>query len=102
MHGWGVAVFVILLLLGIAVVQGIVWTVIIVWWRRRTRTGKAQLTAELEAETLLRQPEKGTYRGATAPGYPIVKNNGVIALSSRRLVFLTVTGKRIEIAVADI
>ena len=50
----------------------------------------------------LRPPEKARYRGATAPNYPGVSNNGVIALTERRLVFLTVTGKSIEIPVSEI
>jgi hypothetical protein len=47
-------------------------------------------------------PEKGVYRGATAPGYPVVNNNGTIALTERRLVFVTVTGKLIDIPIAEI
>jgi hypothetical protein len=102
MHGSGIVIFVISLVLGIFAAQGIVWAIIILWLRRRTRAAQAQLVVDLEAETLLRRPEKGNYRGATAPGYPFVKNRGVIALSMRRLVFITLTGKTIEIPVADI
>ena len=38
--------------------------------------------------------EKGVYRGATAPGYPAVRNNGRIALTRRRLVFVTSPASR--------
>jgi hypothetical protein len=100
--GWKVAEFVVLLVLGIAAVQALIWIPIIAWWRRRSRAAKARLAAEIESETPIRPPEKGLYRGATAPGYPGVNNNGTIALTARRLVFITLTGKLIEIPVSDI
>ena len=75
---------------------------IIVWWRRRFRAAQARLAAGLDAETLVRPPEKGNYRGATAPEYPLVVNSGVIALITRRLVFATLTGKTIEIPLTEI
>jgi len=62
----------------------------------------AELATELEGEQVIRGPEKGNYRGATAPGYPVVKNNGVLALTRRQLVFQTLTGKAIEIPVDTI
>jgi hypothetical protein len=86
----------------IAAVQALIWIPIIVRWRRKARTATAKLTAAIESETAIRSPEKGVYRGATAPGYPVVSNNGTIALTERRLIFVTVTGKLIEIPVAEI
>jgi hypothetical protein len=99
---WSIVAFVFALLLGIAALQAMIWIPIIMWWRRRSRAARAQLAAAIESETVLRPPEKGNYRGATATGYPFVKNNGVIALTRRRLVFLTLTGKWIEIPLAEI
>ena len=93
------AVFVVLLVLGILAVQVLIWIPIIVWFRRRSRRVAAELATELQSETVVRPPEKGNYRGSTAPGYPVVKNNGLIALTQRRLVFRTLTGKAIEIPV---
>jgi hypothetical protein len=93
------AVFVVLLVVGILAVQALVWIPIIVWFRRRSRRVAADLATELASETVVRPPEKGNYRGATAAGYPIVKNNGLIALTQRRLVFRTLTGKAIDIPV---
>jgi hypothetical protein len=93
------AVFVVLLVVGILVLQALIWIPIIVWFRRRSRRVAAELALELEGEQVVRPPEKGNYRGATAPGYPVVKNNGLIALTQRRLVFRTLTGKAIEIPV---
>jgi hypothetical protein len=94
--------FVFALVLGIAAIQALVWIPIIVWWRRRSRAARAQLAVAIESETVVRPPEKGTYRGATAPGYPVVRNSGVITLTGRRLVFLTLTGKTIDIPVNEI
>ncbi|OBK38364.1 hypothetical protein A5658_26435 [Mycobacterium sp. 1245111.1] len=101
-NGWKVAEFVTLLILGIAAVQALIWIPIIVWWRRRARAAKARLLVAIDSETPIRPPEKGIYRGATAPGYPGLNNNGTIALTARRLVFITLTGKLIDIPVADI
>jgi hypothetical protein len=89
--------FIAVLLAGIAGVQLLVWTPIIVWFRRRRRAALGRLTAAIAAETVIRAPEQASYRGATASGFPRVNNNGVIALTSERLVFLTLTGTFIEL-----
>jgi hypothetical protein len=99
---WTIVEFVALLVVGIAVLQALVWIPIILRWRRKTRAASAQIAAAIESETVVRRPEKGIYRGATAPGYPIVSNNGTIALTDRRLIFLTITGKIIEIPRTEI
>jgi hypothetical protein len=99
---WTIAGFVVALVAGIAAVQALVWIPIILWFRRRYRAAQARLASELATETIQRGPEKGIYRGATAPNYPAVINNGMIALTRQRLVFLTVTGKLIEIPLAAI
>jgi hypothetical protein len=103
-NAWKVTEFVALLLLAIAAVQALVWVPIIVWWRRRARAASARLAAAIESETVIRPPEKGIYRGSTAPGYPAVYNNGTIALTDRRLIFVTVTvtGRIIDVPRADI
>jgi len=96
------ALFVVLLVVGILALQLLIWIPIIVWFRRRSSRVLSELATELEGEQVIRGPEKGNYRGATAPGYPAVKNNGVLALTHRRLVFRTLTGKAIEIPVETI
>ncbi|HXS87542.1 MAG TPA: hypothetical protein VN741_18095 [Mycobacterium sp.] len=101
-NGWKVAEFIALLVLAIAAVQALIWIPIIVWWRRRARAAKERLAVAIESETRIRPPEKALYRGATAPGYPVVNNNGTIALTARRLVFITLTGKLIDIPVSEI
>ncbi|WIM88627.1 hypothetical protein PT015_03795 [Candidatus Mycobacterium wuenschmannii] len=101
-NAWDTVGFVALIVLGIAAVQAVIWIPIIVWWRRKSRVARVRLEAALESETPVRPPEKGVYRGATAPGYPVVNNNGTIALSARRLIFITLTGKLIDVPVAQI
>ena len=95
-------VFVVVLVIGILAVLVLIWIQILVWLRRRSRAVAEHLATELEGETMVRAPEKGSYRGATAPGYPTVKNTGLIALTKRRLVFRTLTGKAIDIPVESI
>jgi hypothetical protein len=93
------AMYVALIVVGVLAVLALVLIPIIVWLRRRGRAVADQLATEIEGETILRAPEKGSYRGATAPGYPAVKNTGLIALTGRRLVFRTLTGTVIEVPV---
>ncbi len=95
-------VFVIVLVGGILAVQLLIAVPLVIWWRRRSRQVAAWLAAELEGDTVVLGPEKGAYRGATAPGYPVVKNNGMIALTRRRLIFRTLTNTTIEVPVAEI
>jgi hypothetical protein len=73
-----------------------------VWWRRRSRAASTRLAAAIKSETVIRPPEKGIYRGSTAPGYPTVKNNGTIALTDRRLIFVSVTGRIVDISRTEI
>jgi len=95
-------VFVILLVVGILAVLVVIWIPIVIWLRRRSGATAERLTTEIQGETVLRPPERGSYRGATAAGYPVVKNTGLIALTQRRLVFRTLTGKTIDVPVASI
>jgi hypothetical protein len=96
------AVFVVVLVAGILAAQLMVWIPIHLWFRRRSRAVAARLASEMESELVIRPPERASYRGATAPGYPIVKNDGVIALTRRRLLFQTFTGKVVEVPVTEI
>ncbi len=91
------AILVVLIVVGVLIVLALVWIPVVVWLRRRGRVAAGQLAADIEGETVVLAPEKGSYRGATAPGYPVVKNTGMIALTSRRLVFRTLTGNVIEV-----
>ena len=96
------AAFVVLLIVGILAVQVAIWIPVLMWFRRRGRAIAAQLQKEMEAEGIVRGPENGSYRGATVPGYSVVKNNGVIVLTRRRVIFRTLTGKVMEVPVDTI
>ncbi len=92
-----IAMFVLTLVLGIAVALALVATPFIVVYRRRYRGALDRLDAELGREAVILPPQKGVYRGATAPSFPSVKNNGKMALTRERLAFVTYTGKTIDI-----
>ena len=96
------ALFVVLLVVVILALLVLIWIPILVWLRRRSSAVAVQLAAEIAAERVVRPAEKGSYRGATAPGYPTVKNTGLIALTDRRLAFRTLTGKAIDVPVESI
>lgn len=72
------------------------------WLRRRAENASVQLADEIQGEQVVLPPERGSYRGATAPGFSKVKNTGIIALTRRRLVFRTLTGKTVEVPVDSI
>lgn len=91
--------FVIVLVGGILALQALIAVPTVIWWRRRSRAVAAWMAAELDGETVVLGPEKGAYRGANVPGYPVVKNNGMIALTRRRLIFRTLTNTTIEVPV---
>jgi hypothetical protein len=93
------AMYVASIVVGVLALLALILIPIIVWLRRRNRAVAEQLATEIAGEAVVRAPEKGSYRGATAPGYPVVKNTGLIALTKRRLVFRTLTGKTIEVPV---
>ena len=93
------AILVVLIVVGVLIVLALVWIPVVVWLRRRGRAAAGQLATDIEGETAVLGPEKGSYRGATAPGYPAVKNTGMIALTRRRLVFRALTGTLIEVPV---
>jgi hypothetical protein len=52
-------VLVVAIVVGILIVQVLVWIPIIVWFRRRSRVVAGRLVTEIEGETVIRSPEKG-------------------------------------------
>ena len=91
-----IAIHVILLVVGIAIVLALIALPFVLVYRNKYRGAARQLDTELATETVIRPFEKGNYRGATAPGFPTVKNSGRIALTRRRIVFLSLTGTTIS------
>lgn len=72
------------------------------WFRRRRRVVAGRLESELAAETTIRPAESASYRGSTFAEHPTISNDGLIALTRSRLFFRTLTGKAIDIPMADI
>lgn len=100
--GVSIAESVAAIVLGIAAVNLLIWIPVILWFRRRSREAHARLAAAIAGEKVICPAEKGNYRGSTAPGYPMVNNNAVIALTNRQLICITVTGKTIQLPLTSI
>ncbi|EHB47755.1 hypothetical protein MycrhDRAFT_5881 [Mycolicibacterium rhodesiae JS60] len=92
-----IAITIVLIVVGVAIVLALIVLPIVLIYRNKYRAAAQQLDTELAAETIIRPLEKGNYRGATAPGFPTVKNSGRIALTRRRVVFVTFTGTTISV-----
>ena len=92
-----------LLILGIALLQVMIWVPIVRWMRKRSVAAQAALEAEIAAsgERVVRGPEQGEYRGASG-GYSQVKGNCRLVLTDRRLAFVKVTGGRVDVPVDQI
>lgn len=98
----GTAGFVLALVALILVLQLVIWVPVLIWLRKRNRRATAEMATALQSERVVREPEKAIYRGATAPGYPKVKGNGVMALSEERILFRPYVGTAIDIPLADL
>lgn len=98
-----VALRVILLLLGIGILNILIWIPLIIWIRRRSAAALAALREEIAAsgERIVRGPEPALYRGASDV-YSRVNGNGIILLTDRRLIFRKMTGGRVEVPVDEI
>jgi len=89
--------FVVLLVVGILVVQALIWIPIVVALKRKSARLHASLRDELAGgELATRGPESAVYRGATA-GFPMVNGNGVAMLTDRRLIFRKLVGAGLEV-----
>lgn len=93
--------FVVVLVAGILAVLVVTMIPVIVWLRRRSARITADLTHDLRRDTVLRAPERALYRGATAPGFPAAKGNGVLALTATALHFRPYVGTAFVIPVTD-
>lgn len=91
-------VFVILLVLALAAVNGVIWIPIILWVGKKRAAALGRLAQETSdsGERTVRGPERALYRGGTG-NYSSVSGNGILLLTDRRLVFVKVTGGRVEV-----
>ena len=90
--------FIVVLVIGIALVNVIVWVPILLWLKKKRVAAHAALNVELAAsgETIVRGPETGLYRGGTG-GYSGVSGNATLLLTDRRLIVVKVTGGRVDV-----
>ncbi|MCA9717914.1 MAG: hypothetical protein H6713_33805 [Myxococcales bacterium] len=92
---------IVLLVAGILALQVLLWIPIIAWLRRRTRQRLDALAGELTGEAIVLGPQAAVYRGSSC-GLPRVKGNGVMALTEARLVFVFLTGGRLELPLSTL
>jgi hypothetical protein len=99
----GAVAVVVLVLLAVILVQAAVLVPLVLRWRRGSAAFLTDFhdSARASGERIVAGPEKGLYRGGTAP-YGSVKGNGTIVLTDRRLVFRKLTGGVVEVPVAKI
>ncbi len=69
--------------------------------KRKAAETRARLSEELASVETLRGPENAVYRGGTGD-YPKVKGNGMIALTSDRLLFRKLLGADVDVPLADV
>ncbi|MFI5500718.1 hypothetical protein ACIA5E_16795 [Nocardia asteroides] len=94
--------FVVVLVAGILAVLVVAMIPVVVWLRRRGDRIAAELSHDLRHDTVLRAPERALYRGATAPGFPAVKGNGVLALTASAVHFRPYAGTAFVIPAAEV
>jgi hypothetical protein len=94
---------IVLLVVGILVLQILIWIPVLYFLKRKAERMAAELKRDLETsgDKILRGPEPGLYRGGSGD-FSIVKGNGVAVLTERRLIFRKIMGAPIEIPVSDL
>jgi len=87
--------------LGVLVgVNVIVWVKIFGNLRRLQH--EMRQTIDSSGEKMVKAPEIGRYRGASAPGYGRVGGLGVVAMTSRRVLFSKAVGQSVEVALDQV
>lgn len=97
-------VLVLLILLAVTLVQAAIWIPLGFKFKRDADAFQKKLEAEIAAsgEKILRGPEKGIYRGCTAASFGGVRGNGLIWLTSQRLIFRKLTGGTIHVPLGTV
>jgi len=92
---------VVVLVGAILVFQAVLWTVLLVWLRRRMRRSAAEMQARLDAagEPIVLGPVRGSYSGGA---FGMVKGVASIALTDRRLVFQKMVGSGGEVPLDEV
>jgi hypothetical protein len=94
-------VLVLVLVLAIGLPLAVAGVTLFAVLRKKVHRMQERLAAELQAEPAQRGPEHAVYRGSTG-AYPKVLGNGVIALTSHRLIFRKVVGVGIDVRLSDV
>lgn len=94
---------IILLIVGILVINALIWFAIIYWMKRRIEAIKSRMREEYSSENgkLIIEPKSAIYRGAEM-WFGNIKGNGVVCLTEKGLIFNKITGQKIEIKRAEI
>lgn len=95
---------VLLILLAVGLLQLAIWIPLGLKFKRDTDAFQKKLDAEIakSGEKILRGPEKGVYGGCTAESFGGVRGNGLIWLTSQRLIFRKFTGGTIHVPLATV
>lgn len=103
MTSGNIALLVVGIVLGVLAIQAAIWIPLLGWMRRRSARLVAALNEELAAsgEPPIRGPESALYRGSSG-SHSRVKGNGVLALTSRRLIFHKLVGQPVEVPLDQI
>ena len=91
------------LVLGVFLVNALIWVAFLFWLRNRQGKAMEALRAELvgRGETVARGPEVANYRGATAE-FSNVKGNCAVVLTNRRLIFRKAVGGEVVIPLSRV
>jgi len=92
-----------LLIIALFVVEAVLLVVVVIWAKRRQQERMQALVDEIgqSGEKLVLGPEGAMYRGGTG-SYSRVKGSGVIALTSKRLVFRKLVGGEVEVRLNEV
>ncbi|MFN8053680.1 MAG: hypothetical protein U0Q22_19760 [Acidimicrobiales bacterium] len=93
-----VVVLVLGILLGVALIQALVWIPVVRSWRRTREAWTTEVHTEMLAsgEHTVRGPERASYRGGSG-SFSNVKGIGVLLLTDRRVLFRKTSGGVVEI-----
>lgn len=98
----GISSVVVVLVL-FAAVQAALWVTLLLWLRSRTASLKRALWDECirAGEIVTLRPRTAVFRGSAAGG-SMVRGNGVLIVTEKRLIFRKLFGRGVEIARSEI
>lgn len=82
------------------IVLDLIFVIVILTWKKK-KIDQIMRDMKFSGETFILGPEKASFRGATAK-YGRIKGNGVIGLTSEKVMFIPYIGKHIIIPIQKI